>query len=99
MALGTRPRGPTPDMVIHPPLQVNGAEVGWVDAKNFYASALFARKRFMPEAHMAETAARYNAAYGTGAFVLRRGFCERLLAQTPALLLDGGPVPLDADLE
>jgi exonuclease 3'-5' domain-containing protein 1 len=84
--------GPTPDFTFDPPIKINGVTVNWIDAKLMYASHTFLKKRFMPEGHLAATAAKYNTAFGPGAFVFGNGFCQELAELVPAMLLDSGPL-------
>ena len=86
--------GPTPDFTFNPPIEINGATVAWIDAKLIYASHTFLKKRFMSEGRLAATAAKYNTAFGPGAFVFGNGFCQELAELVPALLLDSGPLDM-----
>lgn len=87
-----RPCGPTPDLTFDPPICVNGGSVAWIDAKMFYAS--FEHRHQMPESGLHATAAKYNRAFGPGAFVFGSGFCDGLAACVPALLLDATPLEM-----
>lgn len=86
--------GPTPDITFEPPIQINGTDVAWIDAKMLYASCAFRNKVFMPESRFAETAAKYSRAFGPGAFVVASGFCRALEADVPALFLDSTPLDM-----
>jgi hypothetical protein len=65
-----------------------------VDAKLIYASCLFKKTSYMPESRLCSTAAKYNAAFGAGAFVFGSGFCRDLQSEVPALLLDSTPLDM-----
>lgn len=90
-----RPYGPTPDLTFDPPITINGRTVGWIDAKMLYASCVLQDKNFMPESRLPSIAAKYNAAFGPGAFVFGSGFCDGLRDTVPALLLDSSPLDLE----
>lgn len=90
-----RPYGPTPDLTFEPPIRINGRTVAWIDAKMLYASCVLQNERFMPENRLPDTAAKYNAAFGRGAFVFGGGFCEGLEADVRATLLDATPLSME----
>ena len=75
MRAGKRDRGPTPDVLFLKPVKINGVLVNWLDAKQYYASAILAHNKAIPNGKLKNQAFRYNEKYGTGAFV----FCKRLL--------------------
>lgn len=70
----------TPDLLFRRPVKVNGREIMWVDAKNFYACDVpFIRRS------LEEQAAKYNKYFGAGAFMFHYGFSERY-QDTPDVL-------------
>jgi hypothetical protein len=93
---GKRARGPTPDIVFLKPVQINGCPVTWLDAKLYYASAMFANNKRIPNGKLRKQAERYNQYYGgKGAFVFGQGFCVDLgRIVTNALLLDATPLDM-----
>lgn len=61
----------TPDLLFRRPIKVNGREIMWVDAKNFYACDVpFIRRSLETQA------AKYNKYFGAGAFMFHYGFSE-----------------------
>ena len=87
--------GPTPDFVFNPPLHVNGTPVFWMDCKNMYGTFCLRTLPWQPERKLASTAARYNAAFGPGAFLFANGFCRELSEEVvDCLLLDATPLTL-----
>jgi hypothetical protein len=98
MRAGKRSRGPTPDILFVRPITINGRLVKWIDAKLYYASAMFADNSKIPNGKLAGIAKRYNRYYGgEGAFVFGRGFCVDLARHVKgALLLDATPLDMSA---
>lgn len=98
MRAGKRPRGPTPDVLFLRPVHINGRLVKWIDAKLYYASAMFAHNKRIPNGKLRDQAQRYNQHFGgNGAFVFGQGFCidlQRIV--TNALLLDATPLDMSA---
>ena len=97
MRNGSRPRGPTPDILFARPVRIstpNGImEVGWMDCKNFYGSALLSDCIRIPAGKLTAQAERYTAAYGAGGFIFAQGFCKDLHQHLPlCTLLDAVPV-------
>ena len=98
-ALAAAGAGDTPDLLLRPPVLVNGRPVSWMDAKTFYGAACLAVSAAtpaMPPAKLAAQAARYCRVYGPGAFVFLNGF-SRDLALAAGLgdgvtLLDATPI-------
>ena len=50
---GKRPHGPTPDILFVTPVRINGTLVSWMDAKQYYASAMFVHNKKLPNATIA----------------------------------------------
>lgn len=97
MRAGKRYRGPTPDVLFLKPVKINGVLVSWLDAKQYYASAILAHKEAIPNGKLKNQALRYNEKYGLGAFVFARGFCaEPSFVVENALLLDATPLDMCA---
>lgn len=98
MKMGTRPRGPTPDILFLRPVSINSRLVKWIDAKMYYASASYAKNKKIPNGKLKSTAERYNNFYGgQGAFVFGQGFCAALQdIVKDALLLDATPLDMTA---
>ena len=97
MRNASRPRGPTPDFFFARPVRIstpNGImEVGWLDCKNFYGSALLSDCTRIPAGKLKAQAERYTAAYGAGGFIFTQGFCKDLHQHLPGCtLLDAVPV-------
>lgn len=95
---GRRSQGPTPDILFLRPVRINGRLVKWIDAKLYYASAMLANNKKIPNGKLRDLAQRYNQHFGgQGAFVFGQGFCADL-AQivTNALLLDATPLDMSA---
>ncbi|KAL3796716.1 hypothetical protein HJC23_010016 [Cyclotella cryptica] len=95
---GSRPPGPTPDILFLRPVSNNGRLVKWIDAKMYYASASFANHKNIPNGKLKRIAERYSAFYGgEGAFVFGQGFCASLQdIVKSALLLDATPLDMTA---
>ena len=98
MRRGTRPRGPTPDILFLKPVKIQGKQVHWIDCKMFYGSAMMASKRHIPNGKLEKTADRYASHFGgKGAFVFGRGFCHDLRPLIRnAVLLDSAPLDTSA---
>lgn len=105
MKNGSRPRAPTPDIVFLEATTVLTAhgpqDIGWLDCKNFYGSAMLAQSSKIPAGKLPSQAQRYSSVYGRGGFVFAQGFCADLQQHLPdAVLLDAVPVvdlsPLEA---
>ena len=96
MKAGKRPMGPTPDILFLQEVEINGCTVKWLDAKQYYASAMLANKKKIPNGKLLNQALRYNNHYGgQGAFVFARGYCAELATIVPcALLLDATPLDM-----
>eukprot|EP00797_Seminavis_robusta_P032429 Sro725_g193370.1 n/a (222) ;mRNA; r:41508-42380 len=96
MKAGRRRRGPTPDILFTRPVSINGHLVKWIDAKLFYASAMYAHNSKLPNGKLQAMAQRFNEHFGgKGAFVFGQGFCVDLKKSvTGALLLDATPLDL-----
>lgn len=97
MNLGLRPRGPTPDFAFAPPIYIHSPagiwEVGWLDCKNFYGSAMMAHCDKIPAGKLNSQASTYSTVYGRGGFVFAQGFCADLYQILPTcLLLDAVPM-------
>jgi hypothetical protein len=96
MKAGTRPHGPTPDILFTSPVSINGQLVKWLDAKLYYASAMFADNTRIPNGKLKKRAQRYNGHFGgKGAFVFGQGFCadlENIVVN--AMLLDATPLDM-----
>jgi len=65
---------PTPDILFTDEVYINGEKCSWVDAKNFYGAGVYSMYR----GKLREQASRFTAAYGNGALVFSRGFCDGL---------------------
>lgn len=97
MRAGTRPQAPTPDILFLQPVSINGQTVNWIDAKLYYASAMYAMNKKIPNGKIRDQAQRFNRHYGKGAFVFGQGFCADLASIVPdALLLDATPLDMSA---
>jgi hypothetical protein len=98
MRAGTRPRGPTPDVLFLRPICINGRLVKWIDAKLYYASVTYARNKQIPNGKLIKQAQRYNTYYGgQGAFVFGQGYCADLgEVVSDAMLLDATPLDITA---
>ena len=98
MRAGTRPRGPTPDILFLQPIQINGQKVKWMDAKLCYASATYATNKKVPNGKLCKIAQRYNDYFGgKGAFIFGQSYCidlRRIVKE--ALLLDASPLDMTA---
>jgi hypothetical protein len=79
----------TPDFLIMDELKINGENIAWIDAKNFYgANVSFAKKKTKKQMN------RYIDEWGTGAIVYRHGFCDGL--HIPAvMMLDVTPLDIE----
>jgi len=95
----------TPDLLLRPPIAINGAAVCWIDAKTFYGAAscaVLGETPFLPPAKLAAQAARYCRTYGPGAFVFLNGFSVDLARAAElgpgVLLLDATPIAGAAEL-
>lgn len=78
----------TPDFLIMDRLVINGQEVAWIDAKNFYgANVSFAKKKTKKQMN------RYIDEWGAGAIVYRHGFCKGVVIPG-VLMLDSTPLDL-----
>lgn len=63
----------TPDFLITSDLQINGFEVKWIDAKNFYgANTHFIRNKILKQTK------KYLDNYGNGCIVFKYGVCDKL---------------------
>jgi len=98
MKAGRRPRGPTPDVLFLRPVRIKRRSVTWIDAKLYYASALFANNKRIPSGKLRDMAKCFNQHYGgEGAFVFGHGFCADLKSiVTNALSLDSTPLDMTA---
>eukprot|EP00979_Chaetoceros_neogracilis_P008322 scaffold1853_cov287-Chaetoceros_neogracile.AAC.24 len=98
MRAGSRPRGPTPDVLFLRPTRINGRLVKWIDAKLYYASVTYAHNKKIPNGKLQKIAQRYNAYYGgQGAFVFGQGYCADLVdILHEAQLLDATPLDMTA---
>jgi len=98
MRAGTRPRGPTPDVLFLRPISINGRLVKWIDAKLYYASVTYARNTKIPNGKLLKQAQRYNTHFGgQGAFVFGQGYCADLEeVVSEAMLLDATPLDITA---
>lgn len=78
----------TPDFLIMDELRINGKDVAWIDAKNFYgADVSFAKKKTKKQMN------RYIDEWGAGAIVYRHGFCSGLTIPG-VLMLDQTPLDI-----
>jgi hypothetical protein len=70
-------------------LKINGENIAWIDAKNFYgANVSFTKKKTKKQMN------RYIDEWGTGAIVYRHGFCDGL--HIPAvMMLDVTPLDIE----
>jgi hypothetical protein len=99
MRLGTRARGPTPDILFINPVRINRRLVKWIDAKMYYASMRYATHKKVPNGKLQKIADRYNNYFGCegGAFVFGQGFCADLnQVLTRVLLLDSSGLDMTA---
>jgi hypothetical protein len=98
MRAGTRPQGPTPDVLFLRPIHINGRLVKWMDAKMYYGSVTYACNNKIPNGKLIKQAQRYNTFYGgQGAFVFGQGYCADLKeVVNEAMLLDATPVDMTA---
>jgi hypothetical protein len=58
MRAGSRPRGPTPDVLFLRPTRINGRLVKWIDAKLYYASVTYAHNKKIPNGKLQKIAQR-----------------------------------------
>ena len=90
----------TPDFVLLGHVKINGTPVSWIDCKTFYGTSMLAETKnsLLPVTKLGKQAARYNAAFGNGAFVFLCGFSKDLLksADLPANLVLLDATPIDA---
>jgi len=78
----------TPDVLFLDRVEINGSEVAWLDAKNFYGADVPQLR-----AKLRQQMGRYVERWGAGAVVYRHGFSERL--RVPGCsLLDATPLDL-----
>lgn len=78
----------TPDFLIMDKLEVNGEQIAWIDAKNFYGANLsFTKKKTRKQMN------RYIDEWGFGAIVYRHSFCDAV--NIPGVLkLDHTPLDI-----
>jgi hypothetical protein len=83
----------TPDCLVLDNCVVNGREVRWIDAKNFYGSGLKECNGIKNK--MTKQIAKYEAEFGgSGAIVFKHGFSQKFMETFPSkLFLDSGPLP------
>ncbi len=93
----------TPDVLLQPPVLINGALVAWLDCKTIYGAACLAAEAATPNsppAKLRAQAAKYRAAYGPGGFVFLNGVSADFAraAQLPddVILLDDSPLDVAA---
>lgn len=98
--------GATPDVVMTPPVRINGAVVTWLDCKTYYAAsscACAAATPGLPAAKLRAQAEKYRATFGPGGFVFLNGVSAdfRHSAGLPddVLLLDSGPLDVEVLFE
>ena len=96
----------TPDLLLQPPVLINGQLVVWLDAKTFFGSAACAAVAAtpnLPPAKLRKQAAKYRATYGPGGFVFLNGVSADFAraAQLPddVILLDDSPLDVAALFE
>lgn len=63
----------TPDFLIKSPLIINGIEINWIDAKNYYGSNIR-----MVIKNIYKQTKKYIKAYGNGCIVFKLGFNDKL---------------------
>uniref|UniRef100_A0A7S4K148 CDAN1-interacting nuclease 1 n=1 Tax=Odontella aurita TaxID=265563 RepID=A0A7S4K148_9STRA len=84
----------TPDCLLLDDCVINGREVRWIDAKNYYGSGLRESNGMMNK--MKKQIAKYEAEFGgSGAIVFKHGFSQKFTRTLPStLFLDSGPLHL-----
>ena len=78
----------TPDILFRNKVVINGQPVAWVDAKDFYGSAL----AIAGGKHAAQIE-KYTAEWGPGALVFHSGFSDSLVLKDGCQALDGSHLP------
>jgi hypothetical protein len=86
----------TPDFLLVDEVFINGHQVRWIDAKNYYGSS----DVIMQVQSMKKQANRYVGYWGPGAMVFALGYCSELTLPASVLKLDASSfstaIPLDA---
>ena len=97
-AQNPRAAGGTPDFLLPAGTRINGAEVRWIEAKNFYGmGAIAGTKPWLPVRKAEAQLARYRAHFGTGAVLMVCGASRAFVAKLPpgVILLDASNIEDD----
>lgn len=82
----------TPDCLVLDDLYVNKRPIRWIEVKSFYASGLN-DNMYITKKSLFNQVKRYNTEFGSGAVILKNGFCDVISSKLETtLLLDGGPL-------
>ena len=71
----------TPDFLISSNFKINGKQINWIDAKNFYGAYTHMNKY-----KLKKQADKYNKVFGSGAFIFSLNYSERLSIRDTLLL-------------
>ena len=71
----------TPDFLIKSKLQINGDQIYWIDAKNFYGAYTISNIY-----NLKKQAKKYNEAFGKGVFIFSKNFSNKLKINNTLLL-------------
>jgi hypothetical protein len=85
----------TPDVLLLDNCVINGQQIRWIDAKNFYGSGLKESSGIVKK--MEKQIAKYETEFGgSGAIMFKHGFSQKFIGTLPStLFLDAGPLHFD----